>query len=226
MTNPKQIPNTQIRNPINIFIDESGTLPDPKDKYIVICGVGAKQIKEVRNIISRTMSSIRQGKTRLTELKFYYSGQNTKRQFLSGLISANFDIFALVIDKKGRKIADTPENFCLLVADLINEVHLWYKSYKLKLIIDKHFHKRSDQNKFDNLLKQYTSDVVTFQIVHVDSQKNTTVNTADMAAGAVLWKYSGKDSQYYQIIKDNIVVEKIVNWPELKRNSLINKKLT
>jgi hypothetical protein len=33
---------------LTIFIDESSTLPDPKDKFIVICGVGTKNIKEAR----------------------------------------------------------------------------------------------------------------------------------------------------------------------------------
>jgi len=37
-----------------------------------------------------------------------------------------------------------------------------------------------------------------------------------MVAGAILWKYRGKDSQFYNLIKENIVVEKIISWPELK----------
>jgi len=33
-------------------------------------------------------------------------------------------------------------------------------------------------------------------------------------------KYSGKDLQFYNLIKESIVVEKLVNWPEIKRKSL------
>lgn len=106
---------------LNIFIDESGTLPDPKDKFITICGVGIKKIKEAENVISRTLTSLRRRKIKIQEIKFYSAGQKTKRQLLSGVVSANFEIFALIVDKKGRKIADTPENFAILVADLINE---------------------------------------------------------------------------------------------------------
>jgi len=48
-----------------------------------------------------------------------------------------------------------------------------------------------------------------------------------MSAGAILWKYSGKDLQFYNLIKENIMVEKIISWPEIKRKSLAqNKKLT
>jgi len=205
---------------LTIFIDESGTLPDPKDKFIVICGVGVNRIKKADNIISRILFSLRQRKIRIKELKFYYAGQRTKRQFLSGIVSSEFEIFALIVDKKRRKIPDTPENFAILAADLVNEINLWYKVKKLGVIIDKHFHRKIDQDKFNQFLKEKINKNLEYQIKHADSQQNSLVNIADMSAGAVLWKYSGKDLQFYNLIKDNIVVEKIVNWPEIKRKSL------
>jgi hypothetical protein len=66
---------------------------------------------------------------------------------------------------------------------------------------------------------------VKYQIRHVDSRQNFLVNIADMAAGAILWKYSGKD--LHHLIKENIIIEKIVSWPEIKRKNLFqNKKFT
>jgi len=38
-----------------------------------------------------------------------------------------------------------------------------------------------------------------------------------------LWKYSGKDLQFYDLIKENIMIEKIVSWPEIKRKNLVQK---
>lgn len=210
-----------------VFIDESGTLPDPKDKFIVICGVGVKKIKEAENIFSRIRISLRQRKIKVQEVKFYYAGQNTKRQLLSGIVSANFGIFALVVDKKNRKIADTPENFALLVADLVNEISLWYKVEKINLVLDKHFHRKVDENRFNQLIKSKINKDLKYQIKHIDSRQNFLVNIADMAAGAILWKYSGKDLQFYNLIKENIIIEKIVSWPEIKMKNLFrNKKLT
>lgn len=205
---------------LTIFIDESGTLPDPKDKFIVICAVGVKKIKETENIFSKILNSLRQRKIRVKEIKFYYAGQSTKRQLLAGIISANFEIFALIVDKKDRKIADAPENFALLVADLVNEINLWYRAERINLIIDRHFQRKVDQDKFNRFLKIKVNKGLEYQIKHIDSQQNFLVNIADMAAGAILWKYSGKDLQFYNLIKENVVVEKIVNWPEIKRKSL------
>jgi len=208
---------------LTIFIDESGTLPDPKDKFVVICGVGVKRIKEAENIFTRILTSLKRRKIRIREIKFYHAGQNTKRQFLSGMASAGFEIFALVVDKKGRKITDSPENFVVLISDLANEINLWYKPDKLNIILDRHFSRKIDENKFNEFLKQKVNRGLKYQIKHIDSQQNFLVNIADMAAGAVLWKYSGKDLQFYNLIKENIVIEKIINWPEIKRKSL-NKK--
>jgi len=212
---------------LTIFIDESGTLPDSKDKFVVICGVKVEKVKEVDNIFSRIRISLRQRKIKVQEVKFYYAGQNTKRQFLSGIVSANLDISALIVDKKRRKIVDTPENFALLVAELVNEIVLWYRVERINLILDKHFHREVDKNRFNKFLREKIDKCLEPQIKHVDSKRNFLVNTADMAAGAILWKYHGKDLQFYNLIKENIIVEKIVSWPEIKRkNVLQNKKLT
>jgi hypothetical protein len=108
--------------------------------------------------MSRILSSLKQRKIKLKEIKFYYAGQKTKKQFLSGIASANFEIFALIVNKKGRKIADTLENFAILIIDLINEIDLWYNK---------------------------------------------------------------KEQEFYDLIKENIIVEKIISWPELKRKSIV-----
>jgi len=209
---------------LTVFIDESGTLPDAKDEFIVICGVVVNELKEAKNIFSRILRSLKQRKVNIKEIKFYHSGQNTKRQFLSGIASVNFKVFALVIDKKNRKIIDSPENFAILVADLIGDIIKWYKNGNINFIIDRHFHRKTDQNEFNKLVEIEIKKSSEYSIKDVDSQKNFLVNVADMAAGAILWKYRGKDAQFYELIKENIVAEKVVSWPEIKRKSI--KKIT
>lgn len=202
-----------------ILIDESGTLPDIKDKFIVIAGVGLKQIKEAQNLTGRILKSLRQRKIKVREVKFYYAGEQTKRQILSGLVSAKFDIFTVIIDKKRRKIADTPENFSLLVAELISEINLWQKNKKLEIIIDRHFHIKKEESEFNQLLRKNIKEIK-YAIQHKDSQQNFIVNLADFIAGAVLGKYNKNNLQFYDIIKESVLLEKIVNWPELKRKSM------
>ena len=211
----------EINKNLTIFMDESGTLPDPRDEFIVICAVYVKNLKEGRSIISRSLETLRKTKKPIKEIKFYYAGQNTKRQFLSAMVASHFEVFVMVIDKKKRKIADTPENFSLLAADLIGEIFLWHKAGKIDVVIDRHFSAKADIEKFNAIVRSSIKDLGQIRITHEDSQKNLLVNTADMVAGSVLWKYTNKDSQFYNIIKENILFEKIVSWPEIKRKTKI-----
>ena len=203
-----------------IFIDESGTLPDVKDKFIVVAGVGAEKIKDAKDLISRVLKSLRQRKIKIRELKFYYSGDRTKIQILSGMVSCGFEIFILAVDKKKRKISDTPENFALLVGELVNGINLWKPERNLKIIIDRHFHRKNDEKSFNNFLQEKVIKNIDYDIQHIDSQQNFIVNLSDFAAGANLAKYNKDSFQFYNIIKENILFEKIVNWPALKRKSI------
>lgn len=213
---------------VTIFLDESGTLPDPKDQFVVICAVAMREAKEAQNVINRVLKSLRQTKEslKLKELKFYHARHAVKRLFLATIVAAGSEIFVLVADKKGRKIPDSPENFAMLVSELVKEIFLWYKAKKLNLVIDRHFHQKRDQERFNQLLKNYINHETTWQldIQHVDSQSNLSVNIADMGAGAVLWKYSRGNGKFYDIIKDSILIEKITNWPEIKRKNLAQNK--
>ncbi len=206
-----------------IFIDESGTLPDPNDKFIVISGVIAANIKDAENLIGGVLKSLRERKIKIKELKFYGCGDRTRRQFLSGMVAVNFDIFTLIVDKKNRKIADTPENFSFLVAQLIQDIASWHKNKNLKILIDRHFYRKTDVSRFNDSLDRQLNLDLSYQIKHIDSQQNLIVNIADMAAGSVLWKYTRKNDSFYNIISDNIIIEKKLNWPELKRKMLKNK---
>ncbi len=206
-----------------ILIDESGTLPDLRDKFIVIAGVSPERIKEAENLVSRILKSLRQRKIRTQEVKFYYAGEQTKRQILSGIISAGFEIFVVAVDKKRRKISDTPENFALLAGELINEINLWQPERNLKILIDRHFQRKEYEKDFNKFLRKNVKKDLSYSIQHIDSQQNFIINLADFVAGAILAKYNKNNTQFYNIIKEAILLEKIVNWPELKRKSLENK---
>ncbi|MFH1423486.1 MAG: DUF3800 domain-containing protein [Candidatus Nealsonbacteria bacterium] len=204
-----------------ILIDESGTLPDSKDEFIIIAGIATDVIKNANVLVSRALESLRQRKVKIKEVKFYYAGDQTKRQILSGIVSEGLGVFLIAIDKKGRKVSDNPENFALLVGELIKEINLWQQEKELKIFIDRHFSKRRDENDFNKYLhNQLTSKNLNYTIQHVESQRNFVINLADFVAGAALAKYNRNNLKFYDIIKEHILFEKIISWPELKRKSL------
>lgn len=61
-------------------------------------------------------------------------------------------------------------------------------------------------------------------IFHADSLKEPVVNTADMIAGSVLWKQTGKDNKFYEIIKSKILIEKTISWKDAKKWFILGEK--
>jgi len=205
---------------ITIFIDESGTLPDKKDKVIIVAAVGTSSSEKIETIIKTVK---KRGKFRKAtgELKFYTAGEKSKALFFEKLVKEDFDIFILTVGKMGRKIPDTPLHFAILSGLLLEDVFAFYP-FIYEIIFDRHFHKNKDIEKFNKALKDFLGRDLP-KISHVESAKNKKVNVADMVAGAVLAKETGKDSRYYQIIKERIISEIRLNWPEAKRK-LFRKK--
>ncbi|MDP2946735.1 MAG: hypothetical protein Q8N88_01340 [Nanoarchaeota archaeon] len=115
----------------------------------------------------------------------------------------------------GRKIKDTPENFAVICGLLLQNVFTFYPDVK-EIVFDRHFHKDEDIEKFNKTLKGFFNKKLP-KIDHVESQRNRAVNVADMVAGAILAKETGKDSRFYKIFGERIVTESRLNWPEAKR---------
>ena len=202
-----------FQNKITIYIDESGTLPDVKDTVVIVAAVGTARPADLKRVTKTTR--IRQKTIITNEIKFYRSGEKTKTRFLTNLKKLKPDIFVLIVEKSGKSIADTPENFALLCWQLLEDCFAFYIDGVKELVFDRHFHKDSDQLAFDKAILNLLGS--TPIINHLDSLQNPEINAADMIAGAVLWAKTQKTDRFYKIIKDIILVEKTINWKEIKR---------
>ena len=175
---------------ITIYIDESGTLPDPKDKVVIVAAVGTSSTTQITKIIKSIKHS---------------------------------EIFVLVVEKAGKSIPDSPENFALLCWFILEDCLALHRHRKTRVIFDRHFHKLSDQNQFNTILTRLLGFQTEFS--HEDSQKNPLINAADMVAGSLLWAQTGKDSKFYEIIKKRVLEEKVINWREIKRRFWTQKNV-
>lgn len=203
-----------------IFIDESGTLPDPKDSVIVVAAVGTTTPERISALVKKVRKKAKL-KRKSGEMKFYNAGEKTKLLFFQKMTKEKFDIFSLVVEKMGRKIPDTPKHFALLCSLLLKEVAIYYSDLS-EVIFDRHFHRAKDRDDFDTYLQKFMG--TSFSTAHVDSQKNIQVNIADMVAGAVLAKERSKE-KYYLMIKSRIISETRINWPEAKRRLFLKRKI-
>ena len=205
-----------MRKKVTILIDESGTLPDPNDKVVVLAAVGTGSLDQFEKLLKKVHRIIKRSGDRPdnSEIKFYSAGQRTKKYYLKALADLPVSIFVLVVNKPGQKIPDTPLNFSLLAYILLNEV-LGYTDNVEKVVFDRHFQSQTERDKFDTILLTLLGKKI--QIEHADSQTMPSVNVADMVAGSALWAHTGKDRQYYELIFGKIVSEVNLHWAEAKK---------
>ena len=126
------------------------------------------------------------------------------------------------MNKNGQSIIDTPTHYAVLAYFLLEECQIFYREEIKEIIFDKHFHRLSDQEKFNSLVRKLLGK--NLSIRHLDSLSENSINIADIAAGSILWAYSGKDKQFYNQITDKIICEKILNWKEAKKFFLEKNK--
>lgn len=201
---------------ITIYVDESGTLPDINDKVIILAAVSSDTNAVLQNILNKIKKRIKVKQSKnLPEIKFYHAGEKTRLLFMEELNKSSIEIFVLIIDKKGQKIPDTPFNYAILAYFLIEECLVFHRDNLGQITFDRHFHKQTDLDEFNKLLRQFLGR--NFLINHVDSKASPSVNIADMVAGSALANFAKNDNKYYQIISDKILSEKRLNWKEAKR---------
>ncbi|MBI4225546.1 DUF3800 domain-containing protein [Candidatus Roizmanbacteria bacterium] len=58
---------------ITIFIDESGTLPDPKDKVVIVAAVGTEIPHKLIEVVKSIRKYLKSKKNISNEIKFYRS---------------------------------------------------------------------------------------------------------------------------------------------------------
>lgn len=207
---------------VTVFIDESGTLPDPKDQVVIVAAVSTSIPKSLLKPSKSARKYLKNAKKRLSEIKFYRAGLRTKKRFLKELASQDISIFTLIVEKHRQKIEDSPDNFAILCWLLLEECLIFYKNQIKEVVFDRHFHRLQDQVRFNRILAKLLGKKLPFK--HVDSQQDPRVNTADMVAGSVLHFSTGKNKSFYKIIRKKVISEKRINWKEAKRKFL-NKKL-
>lgn len=203
---------------ITIFIDESGTLPDKLNRFIVLAGISSDNAGALTNLLSKFRQKIpgkgkRKQERKIKEFKFHYVGEITRKKVLIELVKKNIKIYLLIVDKLGRKIEDSPQNFAKLVVALI-KVILTTENIVNEVYIDKHFNKEGRLKSFQTLLDSIFVNRV--KCIQIDSVEDSRIDLADFVAGAILRKYQSNDSVYSDIISSSITKEVFKKWTELE----------
>ncbi len=201
------------------LIDESGRLSDPRDPVFVLAMIVSVDLPVLARIIPAARRSIPpKGKTRnerwLAEIKFSHVGDGTKERVLTRLGKSPITVYALVVIKEGRSIADTPENLAFLTFRLVRYIRKFSERPK-HLLIDRHFTSVSQRATFDKQLGMALGYPVFIE--HLDSQQHSVICLADFVAGAIREAVAHENTRWYDLLGDRIAGEERISWRQLRQ---------
>lgn len=202
------------------FLDESPNLQDKSSFFSVAIILTANpDEKSYRSIFKRIRKNVLKRKQReVPELKFANSTHQLRVKVLKAISQRSIKISVFILDKAGRRIPDTPENYGIVAGFAVSEA--LKKHPVIVLTFDKKYTKPKDQEKVEKTALKVVGRISKKGVLqfkeHADSRTNSILQMADYIAGAVSFKYNLNDESYWEIIKDLIEQENKESWLEIK----------
>src|SRR3989344_2600599 len=202
-----------------IFLDESGELgfKESSSKYFVItllsCDEG--EIYILRRIVKKVRGKIIKKKIKkFPELKGNNSNDKIRTEILQRFMKTKAEIFVIILEKskvyeylKGKK-----NKLYNYISNLIlNECS--FDNPSVCLIVDKSKTNRSLREDFDNYIRmklKEKNNLNKLVIKHENSMNDACLQVLDFISWAIFRNYEHKDSRFFDIIKDRIVIKKEV----------------
>jgi hypothetical protein len=197
-------------------LDESGSLTADSSHFCMAVVITPHPLS-LRHIIRR--AALRSGK-RLgrpikdaAEIKWRNASQRIRALALAGLADAEVELFAITVWKGGRRIEDAPENYGILVCELLN---LCWSSYpNVALALDRHFTSPAQIAAVNTRIHRAWPSPGILSVAHVESQHNTLVQLADLVAGSVYARHKANEKTM-QLIAGKFGASLEEDWRHIK----------
>lgn len=205
------------------FLDESPSLHDKAYFFCVgILLTSGPNEKHYKSLFKRVREKILNRKLKkVPEIKFSDSTDQVRKKVLEAITKLPIKAVVFVVDTDGRRVADTPENYGIVIGFSIVEVLKLYKT--LILTVDKKFTNPKDHAEVEKVAlkvisKKAEKGILDFK-THAESHKNSLLQIADFIAGTFHYKYNLKDDTYWKMIKYLIIEEKVEDWMKMKAST-------
>ncbi len=201
---------------VHTGVDESGALT-ATSPWFVLAAVLTPHPESVAHIVNRvalrTGKRLKRARKPATELKWRNASHRVRTDVLGHLAATEVQCFTLVVDKQGRRIEDSPENYAVLVCELLALCWEYYPNQSVAL--DRHFTTPAQFARVNTFVYRHWPATGTLNLIHVDSQRSSLVQLADFVAGAAYDRYNGRDDSLH-ILGDKIANVKVAAWATLK----------
>jgi len=203
--------------------DESGSLTNPYSPVVTVAMIMTHNPLPLRWIIPRVKRNVRKKSAkrgRRSEFKFYTTTDTARGSVLADLAKEDVTIVAFSIHKGAQIIPDTPENYGILLCNLLMR-GVGIAPKNVDIVFDSHYTQTHKRNALNALIRNKL--LLGTDIHFVDSQQNPMVQLADFVAGAINYSHTGKTTVYYNLMRSCIVGNEISTWKEIRREWMKQK---
>jgi len=194
------------------FVDESGTTsPFSGSQFFVVALLDTRNPRKielhVRRLHKRFGTSLKSG-----EMKADASQEKTIKRFLSTIAREKIEIIAVIIDK--RRILRPPKSNEAIYREAVSLAvsHAVRQWPRVEIFLDKRYTSRRLRKTLEKEIRERISDFP-HQVVIIhqeDSVGRKEIQAADFISWAFFQKYERGNSQFYDLISGNVIVEEVV----------------
>jgi len=203
-----------------IYVDESGSLADPRDTIVTLAAIKTLSPESLRWIIRRVMRDVYQKQPKQkasAEFKFYTTTENARVAVLEALARERVAIYAVSVFKGAQIIPHIPANYAIMLSQLLRACGVEHEPIA-QIALDSPFNTPRQRAQLTTAV-QGVLDLDT-ELVYVDSRKSPQVQLADFVAGAVRAQHMGGHWIPYQFIQPRMRSDQLVRWKTLRREWL------
>ncbi len=201
---------------VHIGLDESGSLT-AATPWFAMAAVLTPHPEAVQNLIKRVAlhsgKRLKRRRKVASELKWRNASRRIREGVLNRLAGADVSVFTLTVRKGGRRIEDTPENYAILVCELLQLC--WDVYPNVVLSLDRHFTSPAQIAAVNTYIHRRWPAWGVLSIAHVDSQRSPLVQLADFVAGSV-YDWHKADDPTFHLIEGKVSAALVEDWWHIK----------
>lgn len=204
---------------IYAYVDEAANLAD-ENRFFIVGVVSTRSKKELRHILKRARKVVLgKGRRQVPEIKFSRVARRVAEYVIKRLARKDVAIYVWIVDKEGRRVKDTPQNYGLVLA------HALKYGFNLagwdKVWVDEKYSKERDRHRLEQTLRKVLGDDTVEQgrVIFTKSEKEPGLGLADFVAGSFYTAYNQEDSKLMKLLQPKIVMEEKIKWKEVKQKT-------
>lgn len=206
---------------VYVFLDESGDLGFKKSssKWFLFTIAVTSESRILERLIKKIWRELRKKHKNLGELHAYHADRSIRRRVLHAVsVAPNIKILCMILNKKNVNVdLQSKKNYLynytanILIDRLFNKKTLSANEF-IELYIDrKDTNKKLRDNFTEYLVREMKKRKVTaFSIKLHSSHDNKSLQVVDFISWAIFRKYEKGDDEFYKLIEDKIVEEKLL----------------